>query len=75
MAPTEFVRLKDKIAALKAQMQAFKAMEAEVHAAPDQQISLTDPGARAMGRNRRPPDPAPITQQRFCTTSVEGGHL
>src|ERR1700719_3854323 len=43
------VRLKDKIAALKAQMQAFKAMEAEVHAAPDQQISLTDPDARAMG--------------------------
>src|ERR1700730_12812826 len=41
--------LKDKIAALKAQMQAFKAMEAEVHAAPDQQISLTDPDARAMG--------------------------
>ena len=35
--------------ALKAQMQAFKAMEAEVHAAPDQQISLTDPDARAMG--------------------------
>jgi len=30
-------------------MQAFKAMEAEVHAAPDQQISLTDPDARAMG--------------------------
>src|SRR6202023_1349914 len=42
---------KDKIAALKAQMQAFKAMEAEVHAAPDQQISLTDPDARAMGTN------------------------
>jgi hypothetical protein len=30
-------------------MQAFKAMEAEMHAAPDQQISLTDPDARAMG--------------------------
>ena len=30
-------------------MQAFKAIEAEVHAAPDQQISLTDPDARAMG--------------------------
>src|ERR1700730_7882899 len=49
VAPANSVRLKDKIAALKAQMQAFKAMEAEVHAAPDQQISLTDPDARAMG--------------------------
>src|SRR5882757_5903438 len=49
LAPANSVRLKDKIAALKAQMQAFKAMEAEVHAAPDQQISLTDPDARAMG--------------------------
>jgi transposase len=29
-------------------MQAFKALEAQVHAAPDQQISLTDPDARAM---------------------------
>ena len=37
--PGKSVRLKDKIAALKAQMQAFKAMEAEVHAAPDQHIS------------------------------------
>jgi hypothetical protein len=35
LAPAESVRLKDKIAALKAQMQACKAMEAEVHAAPD----------------------------------------
>src|ERR1700730_11896721 len=49
LAPAHSVRLKDKIAALKAQRQAFKAMEAEVHAAPDQQISLTDPDARAMG--------------------------
>ena len=48
-APANSVRLKDKIAALKAQMRAFKAMEAEVHAAPDQQISLTDADARAMG--------------------------
>jgi len=45
------VRLKDKIAALKDQMKAFKALEIEVHAAPDQQISLTDPDARAMATN------------------------
>jgi transposase len=45
------VRLKDKIASLREQMKAFKALEAEVHAAPDQQISLTDPDARAMATN------------------------
>ncbi len=42
------VRLKDKIASLREQMQAFKALEVAVHAAADQQISLTDPDARAM---------------------------
>jgi transposase len=51
LAPAKTARLKDKIAALKAQMKAFKALEVEVHAAPDQQISLTDPDARAMATN------------------------
>jgi len=51
LAQAKTVRLKDKIAALKEQMKAFKALEAEVHAAPDQQISLTDPDARAMATN------------------------
>jgi hypothetical protein len=32
-------------------MQAFKALEVEVHAAPDQQMSLTDPDAGAMATN------------------------
>ena len=32
-------------------MQAFKAMEPAVHAAPDQRISLTDPDSRAMATN------------------------
>jgi transposase len=41
-------RLKEKIAALKEQMQALEALEAELRAAPDQQISLTDPDARSM---------------------------
>jgi transposase len=41
-------RLKEKIAALREQMQGFQALEAQVRAAPDQQISLTDPDARAM---------------------------
>lgn len=51
LAQAKTVRLKDKIAALKEQMKAFKALESEVHAAPDQQISLTDPDARAMATN------------------------
>ena len=42
------MRLKEKIAALREQMAAFKALEPVVHAAPDQQISLTDPDARSM---------------------------
>ena len=49
LAQATAVRLKDKIASLKAQMRGLKVMEAEVHAAPDRQISLTDPDARAMG--------------------------
>jgi transposase len=51
LAQAKTVRLRDKIAALKEQMKAFKALEIEVHAAPDQQISLTDPDARAMATN------------------------
>ena len=35
------------------QMQAFKAMEAEVHATPDQQISLTDPDKGEPCGNQR----------------------
>jgi transposase len=53
MAQAKSVRLKDKIASLKEQMQAFKALEPQVHAAPDQQISLTDPDARSMATSGR----------------------
>ena len=48
LAQAKGVRLKDKIAALREQMKDFQALEKAVHAAPDQQISLTDPDARAM---------------------------
>ena len=51
VAQQKSVRLKDKLASLREQMRAFKALEVEVHAAPDQQISLTDPDARAMATN------------------------
>lgn len=46
-------RLKDKIATLREQMQALKAMEAQVAASPDGQISLTDPDARSMATSGR----------------------
>ena len=46
-------RLKDKIAILKQQMQALKAMELRLRDAADQQISLTDPDARSMATSGR----------------------
>ncbi len=42
------VRLKEKIEVLKRQMQQLRKTETAVKAAPDQQISLTDPDARSM---------------------------
>ena len=46
-------RLKDKIAVLRVQMQALKAMKARVAASPDGQVSLTDPDARSMATSGR----------------------
>jgi transposase len=46
-------KLKDKIATLREQMQALKAMEAQVEASPDGQVSLTDPDARSMATSGR----------------------
>lgn len=46
-------KLKDKIITLRTQMQALKAMEAEVAASPDGQVSLTDPDARSMATSGR----------------------
>ena len=45
--------LKDKIAKLKEQMQRLRAIEAQMLATPDQQISLTDPDARSMATSGR----------------------
>jgi len=41
-------RLEDKIIALKAQLKALKAIEIQLEATSDKQISLTDPDARSM---------------------------
>jgi transposase len=53
LAKSKAVRLRDKIAALREQMKAFKALEPVVAAAPDQQLSLTDPDARSMATSGR----------------------
>ena len=48
VAEAKTTRLKDKIVALKEQMQKLKAIETALKDAPDQQISLTDPDSRSM---------------------------
>jgi transposase len=48
VAEARTTRLKDKIAGLRRAMQSLKQMQHQVEAAPDQQISLTDPDARSM---------------------------
>ncbi len=53
IAEGKSVRLKEKIAALREQMQAFQGLEKELLATPDQQISLTDPDARSMATRGR----------------------
>jgi len=50
---TKTNRLKDKIAKLKEQMQHLKRLQVQMLAAPDQQISLTDPDARSMATSGR----------------------
>jgi transposase len=47
-AQAKTARLKDKIEALKAKVEELKAIEFRLNAAPDQQVSLTDPDARSM---------------------------
>jgi hypothetical protein len=53
VAEAKTSRLKEKIAGLKRQMQSLKDMEKQVEAAPDNQISLTDPDARSMATSGR----------------------
>ena len=48
LAQAKSGRLKDKIAQLREQMAAFKALAPVVEAAPDRQLSLSDPDARSM---------------------------
>ncbi|MFM0174625.1 IS1182 family transposase [Paraburkholderia sediminicola] len=48
IAKAKAERLQDKIAALKEQMQVLRDIEVKLNAAPDKQLSLTDPDARSM---------------------------
>lgn len=52
-AEVKTARLKDKIEKLKAQMAQLDAIEIQLAATPDQQISLTDPDARSMATSGR----------------------
>ena len=46
-------QLKEKIAAVKAHMEQLKQIGQELRAAPDRQVSLTDPDARSMATSGR----------------------
>src|SRR5207253_8870043 len=50
---TKTSRLREKITKLKEEMQRLHALEAQMLATPDQQISLTDPDARSMATSGR----------------------
>jgi transposase len=50
---TKTTRLKEKIEKLKEQMRRLESLKVEMLAAPDQQISLTDPDARSMATSGR----------------------
>ena len=53
IAETKATRLKEKVIAMKSKLKQLKDREAEVLATPDQQISLTDPDARAMATSTK----------------------
>ena len=50
---TKTVRLKEKLAKLRDEMRRLDGLEARMLAAPDQQISLTDPDSRSMATSGR----------------------
>ena len=52
-AEEKVARLTAKVAAMRARLAELQEIEKRVHEAPDHQISLTDPDARAMATNMR----------------------
>lgn len=53
VAEARMTRLREKVEKLQSEMQRMKALAQQVEAAPDQQISLTDPDARSMATSGR----------------------
>ncbi len=53
ITPSKPAKLREKIAALRKRMEQLKEIDALVQAAPDKQISLTDPDARSMATSGR----------------------
>jgi hypothetical protein len=55
-------RLTERLEALRSRMRELEAMEPVVTAAPDRQVSLTDPDARPWRRTAR----APVSSATMC---------
>ena len=72
LAEAKSARLKDKIAQLREQMASPRALEALVDAAPDQQISLTDPDARSMATSGKGTG---VVGYNVQTASIRKHHL
>jgi transposase len=51
VAELRTARLKERLSSLRQRMRELRAMESAIETAPDRQISLTDPDARAMATN------------------------
>ena len=58
IAEAKTIRLKEKIEGLRRQMQALREIGKQVEAAPDKQVSLTDPDARSMATSGKGTVPA-----------------
>ena len=58
VAEATTTRLKEKIEGLRRQMQSLKEMGRQVEAAPDRQVSLTDPDARSMATSGKGTGPS-----------------
>jgi hypothetical protein len=56
MAEAKTIRLKEKIEGLQRQMQSLMEIGKQVEAAPDKQVSLTDPDARSMATSGKGTD-------------------
>jgi hypothetical protein len=70
MAEMRISRLSERLEALRRRMHELQAMERAVADAPDRQVSLTDPDARAMATNGKAPAWLATTCRRQWTPST-----